>query len=119
MNEIEQLDKYWFKTTCACGDSNHSIDFILLGDDDWSDEPSMEFSVKVVPAGWGMDKFFKNMWWRVRVAIKLIFLGFIDMEESFMFRDEKQVDAVIKALSDMNNKYKELLDGGINTSRHY
>lgn len=118
MNEIEQLGKDWFRTSCSCGDKRHSISVELEGEEFWLD-PQIIFYATVVPEGWDTTNWWRNLKWRIKNAWRLLYDGCIDMEEAFVFRDERQIDAVARALKRMSTKYKNLVASGCNKIPHY
>lgn len=46
----------------------------------------------------GILYYVRNFWYRFKKAVRLMFTGYLKMNESFLFQGEEQIDAFIKAL---------------------
>lgn len=49
---------------------------------------------------WKSDNFFRNIWIRIQASLKVLFTGYIKMEESFIFQGDEQIDAFLNALKE-------------------
>lgn len=99
-NQIEELaeyddgDKVW-RTTCQCMGDDH-ITFTVATDDEFP-EVYLEINQEVGDSYrvWTEDKpfrWFKCMWSRIKVALKVIFMGHVTMNGAFIFRGVKHID---------------------------
>jgi hypothetical protein len=111
-HEIERIaeyhsgDKVW-RTTCKCmGDDD--LTFTVATDDECP-EVYLEMYVKCssyyrvwdTPA-WSRP--FRSFWRRLTAAITLLFKGYVEVEGAFLFRGEKQIDAVTETIQE-HKKY--------------
>lgn len=55
---------------------------------------------------WNCKNWFHDKWLRIKCCLKLLFTGYIEVEESFLMR-ENQVDDFINAIVEAKEKLKE------------
>jgi len=111
MDQIEELHSFkdctYYRTSCSCMDSNHNLTFSLEYEEDMN-MLNMYFEV-MGPAPHCFDwerPFYIKMWNRIKLCCMVLFKGRITYEESFIFRGEKQVRDLIKALEEGLDKLK-------------
>ena len=44
--------------------------------------------------------WFKRIWKRIKCSIKVLFTGYVELEESFIIQGEEQINDFIKALEE-------------------
>jgi len=101
----EYDDWIFYRATCSCLNPDHSIDMVL----------EYDFELNIVTlslnknlyycAHFGIyygDKLYwiKNIWNRIKGAVKLLLTGYIEVSEEFLFTEKKQLDAFIAALQE-------------------
>jgi hypothetical protein len=52
------------------------------------------------------DKWYKNLWHRVKMATKCLLFGYIDVEESMIIRGTDHINSFIEALEEGKEKIK-------------
>ena len=101
-NEFERA--VYYKTVCACGSDDHiaTIEF------EWDEELSrlyLTFYYKIVwSSHWGEMNWFKRIWTRIKGATKILFTGYVELEEAFLISGEDHIDDLIEALNEGKNK---------------
>lgn len=95
-----------FKTTCQCTSEDHTIDVIVetLSKNDKFPMATLIFKALVYP---------KTLWERIKVAWCVLFKGYYDSEEEFIFRDETHLmhfsSALYQAIKEIK-EYKQNID---------
>jgi len=111
MKIMEFDDAVYYYANCGCGSNECGLTLELEYDPKINDI-SLNMYQKLIYCSWfgirTMDKFywFKDMYNRIRGALKLLFTGKIQLEESFLFRESEQIDHFIIALQEGREKIK-------------
>lgn len=111
MKSSEFPDAVYYKVECDCGGDDHMATIELEYDKDLSDI-SMNFYKKVYwSSHWGNYNWFERTWKRITAATKILFTGWIELEESFLIRGGDHLDTFIEALEEgkrkLDNRDKE------------
>jgi hypothetical protein len=114
MKTAEFLDNknpaIFYKASCGCA-SDCGVTIILEYDEEINDI-TMSIYQKLVYCSWcGIDPcarfyWFRDVWHRIKGAIKLLYTGRIKIEEVFLFSDTDQIDAFISAIKEGREKIK-------------
>lgn len=98
-NEFE--DAVFYKIACDCGSDNHDLHF------EFEKDPDLDFIYLNMYAKlewssyWNYeDKWYKNFWCRIKGAFKMLFKGYIEVEESLILRGEEHINSFIEALEE-------------------
>lgn len=99
---MDDNDFVMFKTTCDCNSDNHSLTVIVekLGENDYRPLVSLYFKCSRVDKD---SNFFKNMWKRIKDSLQILFTGYLDIDEEFIFRDNDH-------LKDFRNTLEEAIN---------
>ena len=102
MKTEEFEDSIYYRIACSCGSDDHDMTIEFEHDKKF---PSMLFvnmyKKLAWSSYWGMDNtWYKNIWKRITGAAKMLFKGYIEVEESFILKGEDHVDSFIKALEE-------------------
>ena len=98
--EIGSFKRGWggsYRFACSCGEPDHDGTVMFTADDgivqmhlyknvDWADR-------------WKKDWWHQRMWLRIKAAVKIIFTGYIEMEDDMTLRKEQLPD-LIKTFQD-------------------
>ena len=115
-SEIEKIgewkDSKWFNTTCDCGPGHHMQFWI---DKEFNDielhfESKVGYWEKLYCYDWKKFEYWKERLWklpkeRIRRAFNLLFFGYIEHEESFLFRSDAHVEEFVKTIVDARNEF--------------
>jgi len=98
LHEFE--DVIYYRAACSCGDARCDLTLELEKDKKCgmvflNMDKNLYWS-----SHWQSDNFFKNRWLRIKAAFKMLFTGYVEIEESFIFRGDEQIDAFIDALKE-------------------
>lgn len=102
----------YYKADCACGSSECSL-ILELEYDKYIGDISLTIYNDLAYCSWWYIKnetkfyFFKDIYRRVKGALKLLFTGKIRLEGNFIFSDIDQIDAFINALEEGKKKLLE------------
>jgi hypothetical protein len=106
MKTDEFKDAIYYKADCDCGSDNHIATIEIEYDKDFGDI-SLNFYKQVCwSSHWGNYNWFERIWKQIKASIKILFTGWIELEESFLIRGGDQLDAFIEALEEGKNKFK-------------
>lgn len=112
MKTDEFEDAIFYRTACSCGGHDHDITVEL----EWDKKVKMVFMnfYKKLAwcAYWGVgNNWFKSQWKKLQAIYKIIFHGYIEIEESLIFQDPEHIENFMKALEEgrkkLEEKYKE------------
>lgn len=106
----EYDDSVYYKATCDCL-SNECIHTISLDYQRDTNTISMDLYAKVGT----YDSWYEDVWYypvvklykRIDKALRILFLGYIEVENSFFFGDEEKIQDYINALQEGLEKMKK------------
>lgn len=90
--------KKWvmYRVACDCGDSDHDLTLDIEYDDGFV---VVNIYGKVLwSAYFGGHGFFRRQWEKIKACFKIIFKGYIEMEEGLLLRNEEHINNVARAL---------------------
>jgi len=88
----------YYKVICSCTDNRDTLDIVL--DHDW-DCITLTLSQKLVwSSHWGMYPWYERIWYRITSCIKMLFMGYTNVEGSVMLQGEEHVQGFIDALEE-------------------
>ncbi len=104
ISKIMDLDTcIYYRATCGCGNDECGLTLELEYDPELN-YVTLNMHQKLIYCSWWsidpLDKFYwiKDVWHRIKGALKLLFTGRIRLEESFLFRDKEQIDSFLTAI---------------------
>jgi hypothetical protein len=130
MKTLESDDKTWhmYRAACQCGNPKCDLSLELEYDREINDvtltlykdlyycsywfadcRDSFKWVTKILGKkrgvdvqDWLEDKYYiaKDIWYRLKGAVRLLFTGRIELEEAFLFENEEQIDAFLNALNE-------------------
>ena len=96
LEKVKETDDWiMWTTTCQCMSHNLVVEI----------EYDKEFDIAMFnfyhDVGWSdrEDNWFKGLWERIKASSKILFTGYLSLNESFMFRDKQHIEDFQKALS--------------------
>lgn len=95
----------WLRVACSCGDSEHDLEVSVDFDKEYA-LTTIEFWVKVFAAEWG-DSWLSGLWWRIRTATKILFLGYHEAQTGFLFKNGEHIQGFISALNQAIGEIEE------------
>ena len=90
--ERDDEDFIMFKTTCDCSSNDHSVGVIVetLGKDD--KRPLVSLYFKCGRRDHYINtNIFQRIFRRISDSLKILFTGYLDLDEEFIFRDTKHL----------------------------
>jgi hypothetical protein len=107
--EVEMMcdkdDQLWYRlrTSCDCSTPEHN----LFVDMEWEEEygASITFYMEVNQL-FAADNWFSNLKFKLKFIWKVLTGDKFELSEAFLFRGEKQVNAVLQTLTLINNKMR-------------
>ena len=108
LNKLKDLVIY--RAVCSCSQEKHDLT-IHLEKDTKFDLLLLTFyvnlSINKYFELWEKDdfkgklkKFIHILWTRIKLSLKVLFTGYIEIEQEFIIDDKEQVDGLIKALEE-------------------
>ena len=94
-------DSIYYKAACSCGsdDDITTIEFEKIQPP--SDMIALNFYKNIAWCShWGNHNIFYNFWKRVKCSMKVLFTGYVTLEESFIIQGEESITDLIKALEE-------------------
>jgi len=88
----------YYKLICSCTDNRDTLDISL--DHDW-DCITLNLSQKLVWSSyWGTYPWYERLWYRITGSIKMLFMGYTNVEGSVMLQGEEHIQSFIDALEE-------------------
>jgi len=110
MKVSEFRDAVYYKVDCDCGSDDHIVTIEMEYDKDFGDI-SMNFYKQVSwSSHWGNYNWFERTWECIKAATKILFTGWIDLEESFLIQGGDHLDTFIDALNEGRSKIQAIKD---------
>lgn len=109
MKVMDFEEAIYYRANCGCGSDDCGLTLELEYDPEINDI-TLNMHQRLLYCSWfgvdSLDKFywFKDMWQRIKGALKLLFTGRIRVEESFLFRDPEQMDDFVTAIKEGREK---------------
>jgi len=104
MKTLETNDSVWYRIACDCMDGSHDL-IIELEKDDRFDMVFINFYKQLNwSAYWGCNNWFSSQWKKLKAIYRIIFWGYIEIEESIIFRDKEHIGSLITAIKEGQNK---------------
>ena len=107
MKTAEYDDSVYYRLPCSCGSDDHDITLEFEHDKKF---PGMLFLNMYKDLAWssywGDRNIFERIWKKLKVAFRILFVGYIEVEESFIFQGEDQIDSFIEALTEGKESMK-------------
>lgn len=101
MKNKEFDDSIYYTVACSCGSDEHNATIEFGFDKDVPDMIFLNFYKNVAwCSSWGNRNFFSQIWYRISGSLKMLFTGYIELEESFLIEDELSIDGFIEALQE-------------------
>ena len=114
-----------YRTSCQCTSEDHSMDFgvnvdlledkndVQYGGQVWLD---VGFQCHQYSDVWdkpAWSRGIRSYWSRLMACKKLLFRGYVEVEASFIFRGDDQIDEFVETIieaKDLANQKKEIVD---------
>ena len=97
----------WYRVGCAC--SGETCDSIIAFefDEDFG-HIDINFYKTIIWNEYWNNKWFWERWWsRIKVACKVLFKGYIELEGNFMIEEKEHLDEFVNALQEGRGKMLE------------
>lgn len=104
-NKVMKLDEFkdsvYYRVACGCGSDEHGTTIEVEYDKDLPGMVFVNFYKRLVwSSHWGNYNIAERFWKRIKGALKILFLGYIEVEESLILRDKEHIDGFIEALEE-------------------
>lgn len=95
----------WYSVMCGCSTDKHMLNINFEYDKDAPGWMWIEFTKKLGWCSyWGSNKWHKNIWKRITGTAKMLFTGYIEVEESFILDGAEHIESFIAALNEGREK---------------
>ena len=94
----------FYRLSCSCGSDEHDLTIEFEYDPDIKDvtinfHKQLEWS-----AYWRSDNWFMSQWEKLKAIYRIIFWGYIEVEESLILDSPEHINSFIKALNEGRKK---------------
>jgi hypothetical protein len=101
MKTEEFDDAIYYRLPCSCGSKDHDITLEFEHDEEIPEMVFLNMYMNLAWSSyWGDTNFFQIIWRKIKTALRIIFVGYIQLEESFILKGEDHIDAFIEALEE-------------------
>jgi len=88
----------FYQVSCDCGSNDHQLGLEMDVDKGiLTLHLYGDFNTTVY---WGTPNWFTRQWRKIKIITRLIFIGYIKMDQEFLIIDDKHVDSFINALEE-------------------
>jgi pantoate kinase len=98
-------DSVYFHASCSCGWDKHAHEIEVKRDDGIGEVTVGINGILDAHDGYLGRNIFEKIWWRIRTAVRVLFIGRVEVGAEFLFENANQVDdylaAVKKAMVDL------------------
>jgi len=108
-NKVMKTNEYdnavWYRVACDCGDPRCDLTLEFEHDDRFGDMVFMNMYKNLYWSSyWQSNNPFKNIWLRIKGAFKILFTGYVKIEESFVFKGAEHLDSLVLAIKEGQDK---------------
>ncbi len=105
VKEMEGSDYVFYKITCACHSDDHNLSVEFEYDKETSGFMYINFNKTLAwCSAWGCTSWIQRVCKRVKASLRMLFTGYIDIEESFIIDGVDHIDSFIAALQEGKQK---------------
>ena len=108
MKTNEYGNEIIYRVMCDCGEGEHDVSVSIEYDKDINMLQLAFYKRICWCSRFGVTKWYEKIWKKLSCSLKMLFTGYIELEEELLIRDKKHIDNFISALIDG----KELLSKG-------
>ena len=109
MRVEEFEDSVYYRAACACGSHEHDVTIEIEIDKKYN-YVSINFYKDIAWCShWGSPNFFQRCWLKTKAICRILFTGYIELNEGFMLKGEQQILEFIEALKE-GKKYVEFIN---------
>ena len=100
MKTNEWENEVMYRVMCECGSNEHDATISMEYDKELNFFSLIFWKNLCWCSRWGTDKWYEKLWKRVSCSLKMLFTGYIEVEEEMLIRDLNHIDDFITALID-------------------
>lgn len=101
MKTNEYENSVFYRVACSCGSDEHDLTIEFEKDSKCPDMIFLNFYKDLAWSSyWGDSNFFGRIWRRLKTSLRIFFIGYIEVEESFILQGEEHINSFIKALEE-------------------
>ena len=108
---VMELDKYenavFYRVACDCTCNDCDLTIELEDDKDFNQIMLNMFKNLVWSSYWGDRNWFQRLHRRISGALKILFIGRIKVEETFIFQGREHIASFLKAMEEGMNKMEK------------
>jgi len=111
-NRVMKMDEFkeaiFYKADCSCGEDDH-ITTIEMEYDSQINDISINFYKTIAWCShWNNYNWFERVWKQLKASIKLLFTGYIELEEIFTLEGGEHLNTFIEALHEGRDKVEAI-----------
>jgi hypothetical protein len=101
MKTDEFDDSIYYRVACSCGSNEHDITIEFEIDEEIPSMIFLNFHKNIAWCShWGNLNWFERVWKRISCSFKMLFTGYVELEESFIIQGEDDINDFIAALEE-------------------
>jgi len=101
MKTDEFKDSIFYRAACSCGSNEHDITIEFEIDEDIPSMLFLNFHKNIAWCShWGNLNLFGRTWKRIKCSFKMLFTGYVELDESFIIQGEDDINDFIAALKE-------------------
>lgn len=100
MKTDEFDDSIFYRIACGCGSRDHDFELWLEYDKDINDITLMVEKTLYWKYYYDLSPWYEKIYKRLFAGLKLIFVGYLEMQADVLFMDKKHIEGFIEALQE-------------------
>lgn len=110
MKTYDSPDCVVYKLNCNCDSNDHLTSIEIERDDDLHDLTIHFYKKMIWTSQWGEIAWYQRIWKRLICSIKMLFTGWIEVEEYVIIYGEDHINSLIEALEEGKQQIKKSLE---------
>ena len=95
----EGKDYIWFSSQCDCNDTKHTNSIFIEYDKDLNRVVANLSSALRIDCDYPQYSKFKRLWIRLKLGLRFLWMGEMEMLEEFYFKDKEHIEDYITAIT--------------------
>ncbi len=98
----------FYRVACDCTEPDHDMTIEMEIDNDFPNIGLHIYAKLESSVYWGGSNWFERQWKRIKYSMSLLFKGWIEVEQEFLFINDEHISNFIEALEDGREKMRKL-----------
>lgn len=93
-------DSIFYRSACACGNNEHDVVIEIEHDKKFNLVLLNFYKTIAWCSHWGDMNFFQRCWLKIKAITKILFTGYIELNETFLINNKQQIEEFLEAIKE-------------------